>query len=62
MEAKALLDIGADTVAVVENEKYSKTLFDLKAKALVDTLTDTRAQLKAKTVGVTHYTTKVMLS
>ena len=62
MEAKALLEIGAATVAVVENEKYGKTLVDLKAKALVDTVTDTPAQLKAKTVGIRHYTTKVMLS
>ena len=52
----------ADTVAVVKNEKYGKTLVDVKTKALVDTLADTRAQLEAKTVGNTHYSTKVMLS
>ena len=44
----------ADTVAVVKNEKYGKTLVDVKAKALVDTLTDSRAQLEAKTVGDKH--------
>ena len=54
VEAKALLDMVADTVAAVKKEKYGKTLVDVKAKALVDTLADTPAQLEAKTVGETH--------
>ena len=44
----------ADTVEVVKNEKYGKTLVDVKAKALVDTVADPWAQLEAKTVGDTH--------
>ena len=32
MEAEALLEMVGDTVAVVENAKYGKTLGDVKAK------------------------------
>ena len=54
MEAEALLEMVADTVAVVENAKYGKTLGDVKAKTLVDRLADTREQLEAKAVVDTH--------
>ena len=45
VDSMALLDMVADTVALSENEKYGETLVDV---------TDTRAQLEAKTVGDTH--------
>ena len=35
VEDEALLDMVADTVRVVENEEYVKTLSDANAKALV---------------------------
>ena len=41
----------ADSVAVVKKGKYDKTLVDVQAKALVDTLADTPAQFQANTVG-----------
>ena len=45
VDSMALLDMVADTVALSENEKHGETLVDV---------TDTRAQLEAKTVGDTH--------
>ena len=45
VDSKALLDMVADTVALSGNEKYGKTLVDV---------TDTRAQLEAKTVSDRH--------
>ena len=45
----------ADTVAVVKNEKYGKTLVDVKAKELVDTWLTHGRSLKLRQLA-THIT------
>ena len=41
MEAKAMVDILADTIAEIEAETLGETLGDVETEALVDTLPDT---------------------
>ena len=53
VEAEALVDTLADTLAEVEAEALGDTLGDFEAEAPVDILADTLAELEAETLGVT---------
>ena len=51
VEAEALVDTLADTLAEVEAETLGVTLGDVEAEALVDTLADTPAEVESETLG-----------
>ena len=53
VEAEALVDTLADTLAEVEAEALGDTLGDFEAEAPVDILADTLAELEGETLGVT---------
>ena len=48
MDAETLLDTLANTLAEVESVTLGKTMRDVKTNAVVDTLSDTVAELEAE--------------